>query len=109
VPGKGWSWPGRRGADEWLEMIRTPRSELWREAAAAVLLDEQWTRPGPDDDPVAYFKKRLRRAVGQWRWSRERRLNRRFVGLLSEPRYRDWRTRWSPGWTSRPVRWTRWR
>lgn len=71
---------GPAGADEWLEMIRTPRSELWLEAAAAVLLDEQWTRPGPDDDPVAYFKKRLRRAVGQWRWSWERRLNRRFVG-----------------------------
>ncbi|MFB6643766.1 hypothetical protein ACFCYF_41790 [Streptomyces chartreusis] len=80
---------GPAGADEWLKTIGTPRSELWREAAATVLLDEQWTQPGPGEDPVAYFKKRLRRAVGQWRWSWERQLNRRPVGLLSEPRYLD--------------------
>jgi hypothetical protein len=80
---------GPAGAYEWLETIGTPRSELWRDAAATVLLDEQWTQPGPGDDPVAYFKKRLHRAVGQWRGSWERQLNHRPVGLLSEPRYRD--------------------
>ncbi|MGW1364999.1 hypothetical protein ACWCQP_47365 [Streptomyces chartreusis] len=80
---------GSAGADEWLDTIGTPRSELWREAAATVLLDEQWTQPGPGDDPVAYFKKRLHRAVGQWRWSWERQLNHRPVGLLSEPRCID--------------------
>ncbi|MEV0936377.1 hypothetical protein ACIBMX_47055 [Streptomyces phaeochromogenes] len=80
---------GPAGADEWLQTIGTPRSELWREAAATVLLDAQWTQPGPDEDPVAYFKKRLRRAVRQWRWSWERQLNHRSVGLLSEPRYLD--------------------
>lgn len=80
---------GPTGADEWLKTIGTPRSELWRQAAATVLLDEQWTQPGPGEDPVAYFRKRLGRAVGQRRWSWERQLNHRPVGLLSEPRYLD--------------------
>ncbi|MEU6846301.1 hypothetical protein ABZ930_30945 [Streptomyces sp. NPDC046716] len=78
---------GPTGADEWLETIRTPRTDVWREAAATVLLDEGWTPPGPDDEPVTYFKKRLRSAVRQWRGTWERQLNHRLVGLLSEPRF----------------------
>ncbi|TCR15921.1 hypothetical protein [Streptomyces sp. BK205] len=77
---------GDRGADAWLKALgRNP--EVWREAAAAVLLADDWDVAVADPDRGGvgkYFLRRLDREMTRWRGSWERQLNGRRVALLSE-------------------------
>lgn len=77
---------GARGADAWLEALgRDP--EVWREAAAAVLLADDWDVAAADparDGVRGYFIRRLNREIRNWRGSWERQLNHRRVALMSE-------------------------
>ncbi|MDX2557251.1 hypothetical protein [Streptomyces stelliscabiei] len=78
---------GARGADPWLVALeRDP--EVWREAAAAVLLEDDWEGgdPAPGRGSVSErFIRRLNREIRNWRGTWEHRLNRRRVALMSEP------------------------
>lgn len=77
---------GARGADAWLQALgRDP--QVWREAAASVLLADDWdvTAADPARGGVrGYFFRRLTREIKSWRDCWQRRLNHRRVALLSE-------------------------
>ncbi|MFB6643767.1 hypothetical protein ACFCYF_41795 [Streptomyces chartreusis] len=78
---------GPRGADPWLAALeRDP--DMWREAAASVLLEDDWeaNETTPDRGSVSErFIHRLNHEVRNWRGTWEHQLNRRRVALLSEP------------------------
>jgi hypothetical protein len=78
---------GARGADRWLAALeRDP--DAWRDAAAAVLLEDDWeaNEITPDQGSVSErFVHRLDREIRTWRGTWEHQLNRRRVALLSEP------------------------
>ncbi|MFD9114156.1 hypothetical protein [Streptomyces bottropensis] len=78
---------GSRGADPWLVALeRDP--EVWREAAATVLLEDDWEADDttPDRGSVSErFIRRLNREIRNWRAPWNHRLNRRRVALMSEP------------------------
>lgn len=78
---------GACGADPWLTALeRDP--EVWREAAATVLLEDDWeaTDTAPARGSVAErFLRCLNREIKNWRDTWERQLNHRRVALMSEP------------------------
>jgi hypothetical protein len=78
---------GARGADRWLAALeRNP--DAWRDAAAAVLLEDDWeaNEITPDGGSVSErFIHRLDREIRTWRGTWEHQLNHSRVALLSEP------------------------